>query len=329
MDPPPPYFTSMSMYHYRLFGNVLRSEVDFPELERCDATNPRWHLRCLTQSPPEASLIPLGEDVVTGDIRVRMYKCAGGLRLVFDDTGTFDISPDGAVITWYRGPEAKVTDARADLTGRVIAAALHLAGTVSLHASAVVVGGKAIGLIGVKGRGKSTLALALVRGGARLLTDDTLPVRPCTPPEALPGLHATRLWPDSASRVGLGEVHSTAPGEKLLYSQLPADDVTNDPAPLDALYLLAPAKAPIEGSLVARTPLPIVQAALAMVGHSKLAPLLRQGGAAELMKVASDLAASIPVYRLDIVRDLDRLDEVVETLVGWHVPASAGAVTAS
>lgn len=317
------------MQYYRLFGNVLRSDVEFPELERCDETNPRWYLRSIAQSPPEAVLTPMGEDVVTGDVRVRMYKCNGGLRLAFDDTGTFDISPDGTVITWYQGPEAKLSDARADLTGRVIAAALHQIGTVSLHASAVVVGGRAIGLIGVKGRGKSTLALGLVRGGGRLLTDDTLPIRPSDPPEALPGLHATRLWPDSASHVGLGAAHAAAPGEKLLYSGLPEDDITNEPAPLDALYLLTPVREPIDGSLVARTQLPAVQAALVMVGNAKLAPLLRHGGAADLMKFASNLAASVPVYRLDIVRDLDRLHEVVDTVIGWHSAAATEALPIS
>lgn len=314
------------MFCYRLFGNVLRSDVDFPELERCDENTPRWNLRSLPAAPPSsAGLTLLGEDVVTGDVRVRMYSLAGGLRLVFDDTGTFDIAPDGIEITWYRPDDARLTDARADLTGRVIAAALHVTGTVSLHASAVVIGDRAIGLIGVKGRGKSTLALALVRDGGRLLTDDTLPIRPGRPPEALPGLHATRLWPDSASRVGLGKVHSSAPGEKLLYSELPTDHVTNESAPLDALYILSPTKEAIEGSPAVRTRLPGIHAALAMVGHSKLAPLLRQAGGGEMMKVASELTASVPVYRLELVRDLDRLPEVAATVAGWHLSAPATA----
>lgn len=313
-----------AMHHYRLFGDVLRSEVSFPELEQTVVTTPRWTLRCADPAPPLPDGRFLGEDVVTGDVRVRMYDRDHGLRIVFDDTGCFDVSPDGALITWYRPPDAQLSDVRADLTGRVIAAALHLTGTVSLHASAVVVSGSAIGLIGVKGRGKSTLALALVRNGARLLTDDTLPVTQGSPPLAMPGLHATRLWPDSASRVGLGRAEPAEPGAKMLYSHLPEQDITNEAAPLVALYILSPSREALNDSPVWRTPLPGVQAALALVGHSKLAPLLRHASAGEMMKAAGDLTSRVPVYRLDVVRDLDTLPEVAAVVRGWHTPPDTG-----
>ncbi len=66
---------------------------------------------------------------------------------------------------------------RADLLGRVMALAAHADGRLTLHASAVSVAGRAVAFVGPKHAGKSTLALALVRKGARLLTDDTLVVR--------------------------------------------------------------------------------------------------------------------------------------------------------
>jgi hypothetical protein len=45
-----------------------------------------------------------------------------------------------------------------------------------LHASAVLVGGRALVLAGDSGSGKTTLAAGLVGGGGRLLADDLLPL---------------------------------------------------------------------------------------------------------------------------------------------------------
>ncbi|MBX3207367.1 MAG: hypothetical protein KF764_20130 [Labilithrix sp.] len=50
----------------------------------------------------------------------------------------------------------------------------QLAGEISLHGSAVTVGGRAVVMLGTSGRGKSTLAAALCRRGAELLADDAV-----------------------------------------------------------------------------------------------------------------------------------------------------------
>lgn len=305
------------MYRYRLFGGILSSDVEFPELELCDSGEARWALRADEGQPPQPDGMLLGDDKVTGDIRVRLYRREDGFRIQFDDTGSFDISADGGTIRWYRPEDVRLADVRADLTGRILAAALHAAGTLSLHASAVVLGDRAIGLIGPKRHGKSTLSLALVSAGGALLTDDTFPVEIGAEVRGLPGLHAARLWEDSASRVGLGQVIPAEPGGKLIYSHLPADSISHDPAPLAALYLLSPIP-PVEGeAAVRRTRLPSIQSALAMIGHAKLAPLL-QGEVGELLNAATRLTNRVPVYRLEVMRDLDRLSEVTATLRSWH-----------
>ena len=310
------------MYRYRLFGGVLNSDVEFPELEEATDGETRWVLQVDEGQVPQPDGALLGDDKVTGDIRVRLYRRDDGLRIQFDDTGSFDISADGRTIRWYRPEKVRLGDVRADLTGRILAAALHAAGTISLHASAVVLGDSAIGLIGPKRHGKSTLSLALVSAGGALLTDDTFPVEIGTEVRGLPGLHAARLWEDSASRVGLGQVIPAAPGGKLIYSHLPAESISHDPAPLAALYLLSPIPAVAGEAPVRRTRLPSIQCALAMVGHAKLAPLL-QAEAGELLNAATELTGRVPVYRLEVMRDLDRLSEVAATLWSWHAEVEA------
>lgn len=50
----------------------------------------------------------------------------------------------------------------------------QLTGQISLHGSAVSIGGRAVVMLGTSGRGKSTLAAALCRTGADLLADDAV-----------------------------------------------------------------------------------------------------------------------------------------------------------
>lgn len=315
------------MNHYRLFGGVLRSDIEIPELEPVEPQSPTWTLRSREGELPAADGVALGSDRVTGDVHVRMYRRPSGVRLVFDDTGCFDIGDGGRSIEWTHAPDVSLENARTDLTSRVLAAALHEAGTVCLHGSAVVPGTEAIGFVAPKFHGKSTLALALVHAGAKLLTDDTFPVTPGSPPLARPGLHATRLWEDSAQRVGLGRASNENSGSKLLYPSLPAEHVSHETHPLAALYLLSPAREPNDGRMAWRTRLSTMEAVLVMIGHAKLAPLLTGPEAPELLRKASALAETVPVYRLGVARDLDRIDEVVATIREWHAPAPAIAAS--
>jgi hypothetical protein len=238
--------------------------------------------------------------------------------MVFDDTGCFAISHDGSTITWYRAGDIDVVSARLDVTGRVLAAALHAAGTICLHGSAVVLDEHAIGFIAPKRHGKSTLALALVSDGARLLTDDTLPVKAGPPPLAHAGLHTARLWPDSAARLSLGDAR-LQPDRKQLFSDLADAQLSHEPAPLAALYVLAPEREPnVDDQVAWRTRLAPVQAALMLMAQARLAPLLGQSETPVLLERAAFLARHVPVYQLHVVRSLDRLADVVSIIRSWH-----------
>jgi len=315
------------MHIYKVFGGTLASDIDIPELTRADASTPTWTLRSTAGPVPDIEAEPLGSDIVTGDVRVQLYRRADGFRLVFDDTGCFDITGNGSRIDWTHEPAVTMADARADLLSRVIATALYAAGTLCLHGSAVVLTGsdgtslsQSIGFMAPKLHGKSTLALAMVGSGGKLLTDDTLPVAGGRPPIARPGLHATRLWPDSAARVGIGAAMTPATdGAKQLFTGLPAECVTHEEHPLAALYLLAPTREPRDGACAWRTRLSPMESAMALIGHAKLAPLLTGTEAASLFRRAGELAGEVAVYRLNVVRDLDRLDEVVATIRSWHL----------
>ena len=177
---------------YEVFGGTLESELPIDELPPSREPSADWTLRIVDSASvmPDGEL--LGTDTVFGDTSVRGYRRAGGFSLVFDDTGRFDVSADGSVITWYRPPDVVVESARADITSRVLALALHATGVFTLHASAVSIGDAGVAFIAPKQHGKSTLCSALVLRGARALSDDTVPVRPGPQPRLSPGLPRLR-----------------------------------------------------------------------------------------------------------------------------------------
>jgi hypothetical protein len=126
--------------------------------------------------PLAADAQMLGEDDVQQGVRVRLYRSADGFRLEYDDTGTFDISADGSQIFWCPGASVAMQAVEMDLIGRVLAAAMHAAGTLCLHGSAVAVNGGGIAFLAPKFHGKSTLAQAMVAAGARLATNNVVPI---------------------------------------------------------------------------------------------------------------------------------------------------------
>ena len=303
---------------YAVFGGSLRSEVEFPALAPARADDaPRWTLRVVGAARDAGPCDLLGEDQVESGVRVRLYRHARGLRLEYDDTGTFDVLGAGGEIEWHPGA-ARVDAARQDVLGRVLPAALHAAGTLCLHGSAVSLPAGGIGFLAPKYHGKSTLAQALVRSGAALLSDDVVPAEAGPPPRLFPGVQHVRLWRDSAARLGGGADVEEAGGKRRVS---PAGAIPAAPVPALALYLLAPVAAGDAGPAARRTRLAPLPAAMALLAHARLAPLMGKQESVVLLDRAVALAAAVPVYTLEVVRDFARLDEAVERIRAWHPAA--------
>jgi hypothetical protein len=319
------------MHDHLIFGEHLRSEVGFPELPNAAGGRPRWTLRVDTDRARPGGARLVGETTVSGG-PVRLYRDAQGWWLDYHDTGGFAVSADGARIAWCPAPNADAAVARLDVIGRVLAVALHAAGLLVLHGSAVALDDGVVAFLAPKFHGKSTLAAALVADGAALVTDDTLVVTPATPdegaPTALPGVHHIRLWPDSAARVAS---EAAADGRaKHILADLPEERLARARLALAALYVVTPvappaAPAPAGDAPARRVRLPQVRAAVSLVRHAKLGDLLGGDDAAALFERATALAATVPVYQLDVVRDFARLGAVVDTIRGWHAAAAGVA----
>lgn len=87
----------------------------------------------------------------------------------------------------------------AHFLGMVLALWLELAGILTLHASAVSVGNRAVAFLGTNKAGKSSLAVAMMQRGCPLLSDDIVGlVTGDSGIHARPGFPSMRMWPDLA-----------------------------------------------------------------------------------------------------------------------------------
>lgn len=311
------------MHPYRIFGGVLVSEIPLPDLSElpheCLAT-PDWRFARATDAgpadgAPTADL--LGSERVMDGVRVRLFRTRGGYRLDYDDTGCYEILSQGRDIRWHAA-EADLDAVRTDLTGRVLACALHAAGVLTLHASAVAFGDRAVAFLGPKGVGKSTLALAAAAAGAGVLSDDTLPVRSEGGRVlARPGVPQLLVHHDTSGTLleSEGERGGSEPGKRNA-PHLGRGRFEVRALPLAAIYALAPADSDA-GPQHDRTRLSPRDAAVVLTAGAKLGALLGGSERGVVLDYVAGVASAVPVYTLAVPRSLDLLASVVEDLEGW------------
>ena len=316
------------MNSYQVFGGVLRSELEFPELDLATRGEPDWTLAVTTTSAPDVPLgDPLGEDKVDQGVMVRSYATPHGFRLVYDDTGVFDVTAGGREIRWHRPESADLEAGRLAVLGRVLALALHASGWLSLHGSAVAMADGAVAFLAPKGNGKSTLAFALMRGGAALMTDDTVVIGMGAPAIVRPGVQSVRLFKDSAAWLSAPAPIAGTSDVKATFGQLSDDTRRLTRAPLAALYLLESVSAGTIAEPLERQRLDGPEAVFGLLGQTKIGALLGGSEAPGVFASVVALAEGSPIYKLRVTRDYERLSTVVERIMGWHGGVGARANT--
>ena len=240
------------------------------------------------EGPPVAGLLR-GPGPRERPVRLEVGQPAGdGLVIEGGDHGRCAVARDGRSIV------ATKLDPRL-LFARGLPLAASLQGVVCLHASAVVVDGRAIAVCGASGAGKSTLAAALVAEGAGFLTDDVLALTPSRSPDgdgsaerepsADAGRGAVVAHPGpafasvGAEWSGLGRV--VGESDKL-HVEPPAEGM---PAEVGAVFVLG-----------AATAAPAVQLLLASAFVGRVDDAESQ---VALLDLCARLASTVPVERLD------------------------------
>jgi hypothetical protein len=227
----------------------------------------------------------------------------------------------GREITVEAAPSAAPIEIETLLMGPVAGVLLHQRGIFPLHASCVEFGGVAIAIAGSSGRGKSTLAAALLRRGATLLSDDICALRlpEGQPAVALQGGTAISLWPDArAALCGGCEWLPIRRGHAKHLARLHAAELGS--RRLAAIVRLAADRGDVRpGIHRLYGPATVAPPIAELVYRFSLGRLLGRGQ--QLFRDVMRLAGAVPIYELHKPLGLSRIEEAAD----WAVNA-AGAL---
>jgi len=175
--------------------------------------------------------------------RFTVDRCANGAFVFgYPDGTTFVLDGPDVWMAW----QAPLTfeDACTYLAGPILAFVMRLRGAACLHASAVELDGRAIAIAGAAGAGKSTLAAALVGGGATLLAEDVVALADDVKQAGVssrlvcvPSYAGIRLWPESSALL-FGDRDALPPISATWDKRMLAAELSAEPRELAAIYLL-------------------------------------------------------------------------------------------
>lgn len=236
----------------------------------------------------------------------------GASYLRWSNLFEFLISPDGRRIAGRALSEGSLESFQTYLLTQVLGVALAKQGVEPLHATVVVVTGRAVAFLGDCGYGKSSLAAAFLQAGDQVLTDDLLVVRRNQGVfHAYPGPPRIKLFPEIA-RLLLGDQIQGVPMNpatpKLIIPLRPAQ--VSDPAPLHALYVLRPPRphSPRQGIRI--RDLSPRAAYLELLRNTFIRSVHDRGRLQRQFLLATELVSAVPVRLLSYPRDLDLLPSV-------------------
>jgi hypothetical protein len=155
------------------------------------------------------------------------------------------------------------------------------------------------------------------------MSDDLLAVTTSATPEVLPGVHSVRMHSDITELVA-----DRFPGALLrdgwknTLTNIPEHQLGWSRAELDSLYILSPIHVPRSDDLVRRTRVEPVEAAFLLATFTKINDLLGHLEAGKMLVWIAEIVSRIPVYRLEVSRDLERLPRVSAQIFAWHSGAT-------
>ena len=180
------------MHTYQVFGHLLLSDIQFPELVPSEGKPDIFLRRTKIDEPWEKC-----------DNEIYIFKrIPTGILLTWPKYGRFLIRENFEIdVEFAQNDEDQIT--RFIFLGPVLGLVFHQKNYKIFHASAVALPQGAVAFLGKKGHGKSTLAAAFALQGNPLITDDVLVLKTEGKKVlALPGFPFVKLWPQSLEAIG-------------------------------------------------------------------------------------------------------------------------------
>jgi len=238
------------MYRYILCGLKVESDVAFPELMQWEGVSDRPFDIEFRLGPVE-QLWPVDEKGVK-------FQAFGPDKIIFHVENAGRILIEGGrrvVFDAFAG----VSDdrIRVEFIGTTQSMLWYQRGYLPLHASSLLVDGRAIAIGAHSHSGKSVIAAALTRRGCPLVADDMMVLDwSGNRPMVLPGYQKLRLWKDACDQFDLtrnivANAHFV-PGKFVLDTTASRPDA---PVPLADLFILSGER----GDMFSAEPLPAVQ----------------------------------------------------------------------
>lgn len=266
-------------------------------------------------------------------LRVSRQENGGHFHFEYMDGTQFFLDRNGTQIwsTWR--PDFTLEDAAVYLIGPVLGFVLRLKGVTSLHASAVVVDGEAIAIVGPAGAGKSTTAAALAEQGYAVIAEDVVALS--TEQRALmvqSGYPQVRLWPES-SQVLWGSAEMLpciTPNWDKRYLNLTTNGYRfeRQPVPLSAVYLLGARSSDPQAPFI--NDMPARAALMSLVANTYVNYLLDEEMRAREFSILTRLISQVPVKEVIPSADPARLPRlcyaIVDDFQKRSKPSVAGAM---
>lgn len=309
-------------HDYRVYGLSLRSETPLGLSEHPAGPLPDVTLSFATRRWFAQATARLPHDERTDGWYERRCCADGSEFLRWPDLFEFRISRSGRSIVCGFLEQATIESFQAYLLAPVLSFALVKQGYEPLHATVVVIEGRAVAILGDGGRGKSTLAAAFVHAGHQILTDDLLLIRdvdgtlcgfPGPPRIKLVADVARRFFPDRAPYSLMN------PGAEKLIVPLAQDQWHGGPAPLHGFVVLNEPDEPVRSSHLAW--LSGTQSLLELVRSTFNARIADPERLRRQFLAAHELASRLPVRRLIYPRTLAALEHVRTTIVSDFLSA--------
>jgi hypothetical protein len=245
---------------------------------------------------------------------------SGVFRLRYSDGIEFAISKLGTRIFATWPPEAMtLEDAVTYLLGPVLGLVLRLKGVVTLHASSVAVGSKAIAFLGSQGAGKSTLAAAFAILGYPVLGDDVLVLKEEQPNSFLiqPAYPRIRLWPESVPHLyeQALDLPCLTPNWDKRFLQLDRDayKFQFEPLPLAAIYVLDGRNGVSSSNWISG--LDISEGIMRLVSNSYVSYLLDRSMRGHEFQILNRIVAGVPVRSIRMAKSDVRPAQLCEAIL--------------